>query len=374
MSVLPYLYFSKLRIREGLKIRLWNDKRSPNMPDFYRCISQLNPNNQNIAMTVIDGAYFGEKTLFSNNRKIWSQNDTGFFSRCQPELDKIQGSGIYTIEETQIFCDILANEKTLVVCGAGHVSIPIIRIGLMIGCRVIVLEDRPLFADNARKAGASQVICQPFDQGLEQIPGDRDTFFIIVTRGHRYDQICLEAIARKQHAYIGMIGSRRRTGKVKEAVIRQGGNPEVVNHIHTPIGLDIGAETPEEIAVAVMAEIIQVKNQDKRNGGYSREIMEAILNLFSAQTCGILATIIRRKGSAPRAVSTKMLVLTDGSCIGTIGGGCVEAELVSRARFILREGRKDSCLCHVDMTGDDAEDQGMVCGGIIDVLMEYIGP
>lgn len=344
------------------------------MPDFYQCISQLNPNNRNIAMTVMDGACFGEKTLFSNDRKIWSQKDDGFFSGCQPELDKIQGSGIYTIEETPVFCDLLANEKTLVVCGAGHVSIPIIRIGLMIGCRVIVLEDRPLFADNARKAGASQVICQPFDQGLEQIPGDRDTFFIIVTRGHRYDQICLEAIARKKHAYIGMIGSRRRTGKVKEAVIALGGDPEVVNHIHTPIGLDIGAETPEEIAVAVMAEIIQVKNQDKRNGGYPREIMEAILNLFSAQTCGILATIIRRKGSAPRAVSTKMLVLPDGSCIGTIGGGCVEAELVSRARSMLREGRKDSCLCHVDMTGDDAEDQGMVCGGTIDVLMEYIGP
>ena len=79
-----------------------------------------------------------------------------------------------------------------------------------------------------------------------------------------------------------------------------------------------------------------------------------------------------RKGSAPRAVSTKMLVLPDGNTIGTIGGGCVEAELVTNARSMLQGGQTDSRLCHVDMTGNDAEDQGMVCGGTIDVLLEYI--
>lgn len=342
------------------------------MPEFYQSISQLNPDNQNIAMTVIDSPYFGEKALFSNDHKIWSQKKDGFFSQSQPEFHKIQGSGIYTIEKTQVFCDILASQKTLVICGAGHVSIPIIHIGLMTGYLVHVLEDRPKFADNARKAGAPQVTCLPFSQGLEQIPGDKDTFFIIVTRGHRYDQICLEAIARKQHAYIGMIGSRKRTSKVKEEAILQGADPEIINQIHTPIGLDIGAETPEEIAVAIMAEIIQVKNQDKRNGGYPGEIIQAILNLPPYKPHGILATIISRKGSAPRAVSTKMLVLPDETCVGTIGGGCAEAEIVRSARSMLQAGEKDSRICHIDMTGDDAEDQGMVCGGTIDVLLEYI--
>lgn len=343
------------------------------MPDLYQSIKEINHDNQNIAMTVLEGPCFGEKALYSNHDLIWPlQPSQAFFPRRQPDPDTIQGSGIYTIKGTQVFCDILSKEKTLIICGAGHVSIPVIHIGRMLGFHIHVLEDRPKFADNARKAGAHQVTCQPFGQGLKQIPGDKDTYFVILTRGHRYDQECLEAIVKKQHAYIGMIGSKKRTSKVKEAIIQQGADPHVVNQIHTPIGLDIGAETPEEIAVAIMAQIIQKKNQTKRNGGYPREILDAILNLPHTQTHGILATIVMRKGSAPRAVSTKMLVLPDGNTIGTIGGGCTEAELVTNARSMLQTGQTDSRLCHVDMTGDDAEDQGMVCGGTIDILLEYI--
>lgn len=93
---------------------------------------------------------------------------------------------------------------------------PVIKIGIMMGWEVTVLEDRPKFADNARRAGASHVICEPFEEGLGKVPGSSDTYFVIVTRGHRYDQVCLEKIAEKEHAYIGMIGSRRRTTLVKK--------------------------------------------------------------------------------------------------------------------------------------------------------------
>ena len=82
---------------------------------------------------------------------------------------------------------------------------------------------------------------------------------------------------RKPHAYIGMIGSRKRVATVKEALLAEGADPEVIERVYTPIGLKIGAETPEEIAIAILAEIIQVKNAKKRNCGYSREIMRAIL-------------------------------------------------------------------------------------------------
>ena len=117
--------------------------------------------------------------------------------------------------------------KKLVICGAGHVSIPVIQIGRMIGCTVTVLEDRPKFAYNARRAGADTVLCEPFEEGLKKIPGDPDIYFIIVTRGHRYDQVCLEKIMKKEHAYIGMMGSRARTVKVKQALLEQGADPQV---------------------------------------------------------------------------------------------------------------------------------------------------
>ena len=90
------------------------------------------------------------------------------------------------------------------------------------------------------------MICEPFARGLEKVKGDADTFFIIVTRGHQYDKECLNAISRKPHAYIGMIGSRRRVAMVKESLIGEYGcDPSVIDSVYTPIGLKIGAETPE---------------------------------------------------------------------------------------------------------------------------------
>ena len=345
------------------------------MLGFYNAIYEVNPNHQNITLTVIKGDAFGEKALMSNREIIWKSKNSEFFTRNGSEIKKIEDGGIYEIESQSVFCELLGQEKKIVICGGGHVSIPIIQMGIMIGCHVTVLEERPKFADNARRAGASEVICKPFSEGLESIKGDKDTFFVIVTRGHRYDQLCLESIVRKEHAYIGMIGSRKRAAIVKETIIRGGAKPEIVDHIHTPIGLDIGAETPEEIAVSILAEIIEVKNKNKRTAGYSRDLMKAILNseaVPSTEGAKVLATIVTRKGPAPREVGTKMLILSDGSCIGTIGGGCVESDILREALSMLRQGKSGAKLCHVDMTGRDAEDEGMICGGIIDVLLEMI--
>ena len=230
-------------------------------------------------------------------------------------------------------------------------------------------EDRPQFADHARNAGATEVICQPFEDALDQIEGDKDTYFVVLTRGHRYDQVCLEKIVGKEHAYIGMIGSRRRSAMVKQNLIEKGCSQEVIGEIKSPIGLNIGAETPEEIGVAIMAEIIEVKNQNKRVCGYPKDLLEAILDIVHPGK-KMLATIITRKGSAPRNVGSKMLILEDGSCVGTIGGGCMEAEVLRKARVMMHENNTGLKTEYVDMTGDDAEEEGMVCGGTIEVLLE----
>ena len=338
---------------------------------FYDVLETLNPNCKNIAVTVIEGKYAGEKALFSNGKLIWESQHNGFFSRKE-DLVKEADSGLLETEGQKLYCELLGSQKKLVICGGGHVSIPIIKIGKMIGFQTIVLEDRPKFADAARRAGATEVICQPFREGLSQIEGDADTFFVIVTRGHRYDQVCLESIAEKSHAYIGMIGSKLRIKKVKEAVIEQGADPQVIAHVYTPIGLDIGAETPGEIGVAIMAEIIDVKNKRKSACGYPKELMKAIQSQDEYKKHKILATIVSRRGSAPRGIGTKMLVFPDGSCVGTIGGGCVEADIFQKALFMLRSSDSKSKLCHVDMTGRDAEEEGMVCGGVIDVFLEWI--
>lgn len=338
---------------------------------FYDVFETMNPNCRNVAITVIEGSRLGEKALLSDGKLLWESEENGFFSQKWDFIKAID-SGVRELDGQKLYFELIGSQKKLVICGGGHVSIPIIKIGKMIGFQVTVLEDRPKFADDARRAGASEVICQPFREGLSQIEGDTDTFFVIVTRGHRYDQVCLESIAKKPHAYIGMIGSKLRVKKVKEAVIEQGADPQVIAHVYTPIGLDIGAETPEEIGVAIMAEIIDVKNKRKSACGYPKELMKAIQSQDEYKKHKILATIVSRRGSAPRGIGTKMLVFPDGSCVGTIGGGCVEADIFQKALFMLRSSDSKSKLCHVDMTGRDAEEEGMVCGGVIDVFLEWI--
>ena len=294
--------------------------------------------------TVLEGERRGEKHLLTSG----------------PEREE---------EKPRVFRERIRRAPKLVICGAGHVSMPIIRLGKMLGFTVTVLEDRPKFADNARTAGADHVICETFREGLSKIKGDSDTWFVIVTRGHRYDSECLEAILGKESAYVGMMGSRRRTAVVKDQLAQKGVEQKKLDCVHTPIGLKISAETPEEIAVSIMAEIIRIKNSRDQGGGYSAELLEA---LAKGSKKAVLATIISRKGSAPRGVGTKMLVREDGSTVDTIGGGCVESEIIQKALLMMRMDEPLFQVCRQDLTMEAAEDEGMVCGGVVEVMLERV--
>ena len=289
-------------------------------------------------LTLLGGRCISEKALVIDGKIVWESRKNGYFHGYTDEIKNITESGITYIGNEKVFCDTLGQEKQIVICGAGHVSIPVIKMAVMMDCEVIVLEDRPMYADHARLAGASQVICEPFEEALDKIQGSADTYFVILTRGHRYDQICLEKIAAKEHAYIGMIGSRRRTALVKQSLAEKGVDQEVLDAVYTPIGLDIGAQTPAEIGVAIIAEIIEVKNRKKRTYGYSKEIMRALTAQEPYPEKKIMATIITRHGSAPQGLGTKMLIYRDGRCVGTIGGGCMEARVIQIAKYFQQKG------------------------------------
>lgn len=289
--------------------------------------------------------------------------------------------------DARVFCERIGRTPKLTICGAGHVSMPVIRMGRMLGFRVTVIDDRPKFADDARRSGADRVLCEPFADALSRIEGDRDSWFVIVTRGHRFDTLCLDAILKKPSAYVGMMGSRRRVALVKEQLAGQGVSRGKLEQVHTPIGLSIGAQTPEEIAVSILAEIIQVKNSrngqegdagaDVCTGMYPEEILACIFGQGTGGTekAGqkkVLATIISRKGSAPRGAGTKMLVFEDGSTVDTIGGGCIESDIIQKALLMMRTGDPDFQICTVNLTVDAAEEEGMVCGGVVEVMLERI--
>lgn len=342
------------------------------MRKLFEIISALNPNQENIVMTILEGSAAGEKAVYSSGKQVWRNQETGYFAG-NPELktENVK-SGQMEVDGQRIFCDIAGQEKHLVICGGGHVSIPVIRLGVMMGWHVTVLEDRPQFADHARRAGAQEVRCQSYAESLGEIEGSSNTYFVILTRGHRYDKECLEKIVEKKHAYIGMIGSRRRSAMVKESLIEKGCDKEVLDRVASPIGLNIGSETPEEIGVAIVAEIIAVKNREKRVNDYPKEIIQAVLKEETEPTQKVLATIVDRKGSAPRGIGAKMLVLEDGAIIGTIGGGCVEAKVQQKALLMMKSESAERKIYHADMSADEAEEDGMVCGGSIEVLLEKI--
>ena len=342
------------------------------MTELMDAIQESEGQTERRVFTVLEGEAVSEKALVIDGVIVWESKEDGYFHRHLEKIKGVTESGLVTIDGVRIFCDTLGQEKRIIICGAGHVSIPVIKMAVMLECEVIVLEDRPMYADHARLAGASQVICEPFEEGLDKIEGSADTYFVILTRGHRYDQICLEKIAAKEHAYIGMIGSRRRTALVKQSLVEKGVDKEVLDAVYTPIGLDIGAQTPAEIGIAIMAEIIEVKNRKKRTYGYSKEIMRALTETESAQEKKVMATIITRHGSAPQGLGTKMLIYRDGRCVGTIGGGCMEARVIQIARLMAAEEDEQAKICHVDMTGNEAEDEGMVCGGEVDVFLEVV--
>ncbi|WP_373483643.1 XdhC family protein [Acetobacterium sp.] len=344
------------------------------MGNLYELIKKSDANQKYLIATVVEGEHSGEKVFVSLEKIVYETGKSSFLKQhIEIILNQLE-TGLITVDGNRIFCEILQPDKKLVICGAGHVSIPIIKIGLMADFSVSVIEDRYTFANDALRAGANQVICEPFEQGLKKIEGDKNTYFVIVTRGHRYDQICLEGIIKKENAYIGMIGSKVRVKNVKDQLAQKGVNLEKLEKVHTPIGLKIRAETPVEIAISVMAEIVQEKNQKKQSCGYSKEILETLNAAEKLSEKKVMATIISRKGSAPREVGTKMLIYPDGRTVESLGGGCAEADIKIRALSILNSDKAKSELHRVDMTGWQAEEEGMVCGGIIEVFLESVVP
>jgi xanthine dehydrogenase accessory factor len=149
----------------------------------------------------------------------------------------------------------------LVIVGAGHIARPLCRMGAMLGFRVRVLDDRPEFATRERFPEAEEVRRADFADPFRGLAVGADTHLVLVTRGHRYDYEALRRLllGGALPAYVGMVGSRRRVRAALEQLVREGIPRERLLRVHAPIGLDIGAETPEEIAVAIAAEIVRVR-------------------------------------------------------------------------------------------------------------------
>jgi xanthine dehydrogenase accessory factor len=159
-----------------------------------------------------------------------------------------------------IFFDLLSPELKLVVCGAGHIAIPLSRFARHVGFRVAVLDDRDDFALPSRFPGCD-VIAADFAATLRNLNLNHSTYVVVITRGHEHDADCLLEILKKETAYVGLIGSRRRVRFVLEMLENEGIAKERLQEVFTPIGTPIGAESPEEIALSIISELVCVRRK-----------------------------------------------------------------------------------------------------------------
>ena len=346
------------------------------MPGFFETIlSQQSEAQQSdrqlLAAWVTAGEAAGAKALFAREegRYIPVCMEESFPAACAGMIRTLAvgRDGILELENNRVFLEQLSRGRKLVICGAGHVSLSLIRMGVMLDFEVTVIEDREEFASRAGEAGAHQVICRPFEEALDGLAGDETTAFVIMTRAHIHDVDCLRRILTKPYAYAGMMGSRSRTGMIREQMLQEGFDAGKVQALHMPIGLPIGSRTPEEIAVSVMAELISVMNGSDQSEGFPPGMAEELAGLRVTEKTKperVLAMIVGKSGEAPRRPGTKMLVRKDGSFLGTVGGGSAEAQMLQSAREMLREGSTQSRLVRISM-----QKGTMHCGGEIEVFL-----
>ena len=159
----------------------------------------------------------------------------------------------------EIFAEPLVSEPTLYVFGGGHVSLQIVPLAAQVGFRTVVIDDRAEFADAKKFPEATEVRQYPFEGVLQHFPVNEASYLVIVTRGHIHDKTVLAQCLKTDAKYIGMIGSRRKIAMIFEKLKEEGFAQGDIERVFAPIGLDIGAETPEEIAVSIVAQLISVR-------------------------------------------------------------------------------------------------------------------
>jgi len=280
-----------------------------------------------------------------------------------PVTHSYQPDGSLLVAETYL------PRPRLVILGGGHIALALTQMAKVCEFYTLVFDDRPMFANEERFPAADEVICDDFSRLFERVGIRTSDYVVIVTRGHKHDQECLEGVLKGETpAYTGMIGSRRRVAIVMKQLADAGCPKERLDAVYSPIGLRIGAVTPQEISVSILSEIIRVKRVDLTDTeSYSCDLETAAALAEHGDTADALLTVLKTQGSVPRETGAKMSMTYEGSIIGTIGGGCAESGVMHDARTLIREGGWRTTT--IDMT-DSAEEDGMVCGGQMTVLIE----
>lgn len=290
-----------------------------------------------------------EKLMTTNtisNIEIHATHDGSLYQRAIASLLKAD------MDVSLIKKEWFQEKPCLFICGAGHVAKELADIANKLDFRIVIFDSRKEFACKERFPYAEKVICDDYTNLDKCLIAD--SYYAILTPGHQDDYTCLRAIINSNYHYLGMIGSKGKVAKNFDNLRNDGVSEELINTVHAPIGLPIKAATPSEIAISILAEIIQIKN--------AGAVSSASSALINSTESGTLCIIIDKTGSAPRGIGSMMLV-TANCQIDTIGGGAVENAAIADAREITTPTIKQYVL-----NNNDAQNIGMICGGTNKIL------
>jgi xanthine dehydrogenase accessory factor len=219
----------------------------------------------------------GQKAIIRLNQPMEgslgsAQLEASLSAAAQQALKENKSAVVEIEAGCSVFLNILSADAQLVICGAGHIALPLARFSQQLGFQVTVIDDRSDFASPARFPGC-KVIAEDFTAALRKMSFGPATYVVVITRGHEHDVDCLIEIIDKKTVYVGLIGSRRRVRFVLEALAEEGLPQERLNDVFTPIGLPIGAESPEEIALSIVSELVCVR---RKGPAQARTIRNAI--------------------------------------------------------------------------------------------------
>jgi CTP:molybdopterin cytidylyltransferase MocA len=273
----------------------------------------------------------------------------------------------------------------LIIAGAGHVGQSVSHLSSLLGFEVTVIDDRPEYCNIDKCPDADHLIVENIAKAIHEIPKTPDTYVVIVTRGHQYDSDVLRQCIVSDAAYIGMIGSKRKIRLMRGKFIEEGwSTPSQFDHIHAPIGIEIGSKTVQEIAVSICAQLVLVRNQ-KTGSGHKQVISAVILAAGESRRMGepklllpfAEKTIIETVIQTVMRSDIKHIIVVLGSEKDKIRNKISDYPVIITENQEYQKGMLSSIQCGLGALPDNTDaimillgDQPMVTGPVIDQLAD----
>jgi len=202
-----------------------------------------------------------EQRILEESESCLKEKKPSLMVLSSEEGDPRRGKLIEPWKKMEVLVEPIFSEPTVYIFGAGHISQQLSPLAKRVHFKVVVIDDREMFANRERFPEADEVIVSKFEECFDRFSIDESSYIVIVTRGHLCDGFVLEQAVKTNARYIGMIGSKKKIRTLYQNLMEKGVPEEVFNRVHAPIGLDIHSETPEEIGVSIVAELIKARGE-----------------------------------------------------------------------------------------------------------------